>query len=157
LHNLTEATLYPGVAMIEGANVSVGRGTDTPFELVGAPWVDGKKLAAYLNGREIQGVRFVATDFRPLRERFEGQVCRGVQVLLLDRQALDPAALGVELAAAMCRLFPENFQIEKTLPLVGSRTVLQAIQAGEDPARIVYEWQEALQQFRQLRAKYLLY
>jgi uncharacterized protein YbbC (DUF1343 family)/CubicO group peptidase (beta-lactamase class C family) len=157
LRNLTEAILYPGVAMVEGANVSVGRGTDTPFEVLGAPWVDAKKLSAYLNAREIQGVRFLPMDFRPLSNKFEGQVCHGVQIVLLDRQALDPTALGLELATGLWKLFPKDFQIDRTLPLVGAHWVLDSLRAGEDPRRIEYEWQEALEQFRKLRAKYLLY
>jgi uncharacterized protein YbbC (DUF1343 family)/CubicO group peptidase (beta-lactamase class C family) len=157
LRNLTEEVLYPGVAMMEGANVSVGRGTDTPFEILGAPWIDSRNLAAYLNAREIQGVRFVPVDFKPSTSSFAGQVCHGVQIVLLDRQALDPAELGVEITAALWKLYPDSFQLEKTLPLLGARWVLDAIRAGKDPHRIAYEWQDALEQFRTLRAKYLLY
>lgn len=157
LRTLTEATLYPGVAMVEGANVSVGRGTDTPFELLGAPWMNARKLAEYLNGRQIQGVRFLPVDFTPRSSRFEGQVCHGVNILLLDRQALDAPQLGVELAAALHRLFPQDFEIDKTLPLVGASWVIEAIKQGRDPRSIALEWQDALEQFRRTRAKYLLY
>lgn len=157
LRTLTEATLYPGVAMVEGANVSVGRGTDTPFELLGAPWIDAQKLAAHLNERKIQGVRFLPVDFTPRRGPFAGQRCRGVSIVLLDRQALDSPALGVELAAALYQLFPQHFQIDKTLALVGARWVLEATKKGEDPRSIVLRSSEALEQFRKMRAKYLLY
>jgi len=157
LRNLTEEVLYPGVAMVEGSNVSVGRGTDTPFELLGAPWMDSRNLSAYLNARDIQGVRFVPIDFKPVSSSFADQACHGVQIVLIDRQALDPTELGVELAAALWKLYPDVFQLEKTLPLIGARWVLKAIEAGKDPRRIVFEWQDALQQFRTLRAKYLLY
>jgi uncharacterized protein YbbC (DUF1343 family) len=157
LRTLTEATLYPGVAMVEGANVSVGRGTDTPFELLGAPWIDAQKLAAHLNERKIQGVRFLPVDFTPRRGPFAGQRCRGVSIVLLDRQALDSPALGVELAAALYQLFPQHFQIDKTLALVGARWVLEATKNGEDPRSIVLRSSEALEQFRKMRAKYLLY
>jgi uncharacterized protein YbbC (DUF1343 family)/CubicO group peptidase (beta-lactamase class C family) len=157
LRSLTAAALYPGVAMIEGANVSVGRGTDTPFELVGAPWIRGKKLAELLNARRIQGVRFVPVKFTPRSGPFQGKVCEGVNILLLDRNALDAAALGVGLAAALYQLFPDEFDLDKTLRLVGARWVLEAIKAGEHPARIVYLWQEALEEFRLRRALYLLY
>jgi len=157
LRNPTEEVLYPGVAMVEGANVSVGRGTDTPFELLGAPWMDSRNLSAYLNARDIQGVRFVPVDFKPSSNSFADRLCHGVQIVLIDRQALDPAELGVELAAALWKLYPDVFQLEKTLPLVGARWVLEAIGAGKDPRRIVYEWQGALEQFRTLRLKYLLY
>jgi uncharacterized protein YbbC (DUF1343 family)/CubicO group peptidase (beta-lactamase class C family) len=157
LRNLMEEALYPGVAMVEGANVSVGRGTDTPFELLGAPWIDGRTLAAYLNSRAIQGVRFLPADFTPKSNRFENSLCHGVQIVLLDRQTLDPTELGVELTAALWKLFPHDFEIDKTLPLIGARWVLREIQAGEDPRRIVYDWQKPLQEFRALRAKYLIY
>ena len=157
LRNSTEEVLYPGVAMVEGANVSVGRGTDTPFELLGAPWMDSRNLAAYLNARDIQGVRFVPVDFKPLTNSFADRACHGVQIVLIDRQALDPAELGVELAAALWKLYPDVFQLDKTLPLIGARWVLVAIKAGKDPRRIVYDWQGVLEQFRTLRSKYLLY
>jgi uncharacterized protein YbbC (DUF1343 family)/CubicO group peptidase (beta-lactamase class C family) len=157
LRNPTEEALYPGVAMVEGSNLSVGRGTDTPFEVLGAPWIDSAKFAAYLNARAIQGVRFVPADFTPSSSAFAKQVCHGVQILLIDRQALDPAELGVELASALCKLHPDVFKLEKTLGLVGARSVLNNIKAGEDPGRIVFEWQDALEQFRSLRSKYLLY
>ncbi len=157
LRALTEAALYPGVAMVEGANVSVGRGTDAPFEILGAPWIDARKLAADLNAREIQGVRFLPLDFTPRGDRFQGQTCHGVNILLLDRQALDAPELGVELIAALHRHSPQNFEIDKTLPLVGARWVLEAIEEGQDPRCIAYRWQEALEGFRKTRAKYLLY
>jgi uncharacterized protein YbbC (DUF1343 family) len=157
LRNLTQAILYPGVAMIEHADVSVGRGTDTPFELVGAPWVDSKKLAADLNSRVIQGVRFLPVDFTPRENRFAGRICHGVQIHLLDREALDAPELGVELAAALYKLSPADFQIDKTLDLIGARWVLDAIKQRQDPRRIAYRWDEPLEQFRKLRAKYLLY
>ncbi|HUX10082.1 MAG TPA: exo-beta-N-acetylmuramidase NamZ domain-containing protein [Terriglobia bacterium] len=157
LRSLTEAILYPGVGMIEGANVSVGRGTDTPFELLGAPWINGKWLAVYLNSRDIQGVRFLPTDFTPQSSRYAGEVCHGVQIFLVDRQALDAPELGVELASALHQLFPKNFELDKTLPLVGSRWVLKDIGDNVDPDRIEYLWQAPLMNFRKLRAKYLLY
>jgi uncharacterized protein YbbC (DUF1343 family)/CubicO group peptidase (beta-lactamase class C family) len=157
LRNLTEATLYPGVGMIEGANVSVGRGTDTPFEIVGAPWIDAAKLAGFLNAREIQGVRFVPRDFTPSSNKFEGQVCHGVDVILLDRQALDSPELGAEFAAALHTLFPKDFELDKTLALVGSRQVLEGLRAGNDPRTLALRWQVPLENFRKLRERYLLY
>jgi uncharacterized protein YbbC (DUF1343 family) len=157
LRTLTQAILYPGVGMVEGANVSVGRGTDTPFELLGSPWIDARQLAAFLNKRKIQGVRFMPVDFEPKSNRFKNQLCHGVQIILLDREALDSPALGVEIASALHRLYPGDFQLDKTLPLIGSREVLQSIKDGHDPDFIVLSWQESLEQFRKLRSKYLLY
>ncbi|PYV14419.1 MAG: hypothetical protein DMG21_18250 [Acidobacteria bacterium] len=157
LRNLTEAALYPGVGMIEGTNLSVGRGTDTPFEILGAPWIDARKLADYLNSREIQGVRFVALDFTPASNKFEGQVCHGVNMILLDRQALDSPEMGAELAAALHKLFPKDFELDKTLALVGSRQVLEGIRAGADPRTLALHWEVELEKFRRVREHYLLY
>jgi uncharacterized protein YbbC (DUF1343 family) len=157
LRNLTEEILYPGVCLVEGANVSLGRGTDSPFEMVGAPWINGKELAAYLNGREIQGVRFLPMDFRPLTSNFAGELCHGVQIVLLDRQALEPTEMGVELVAALWKLFPKEFNLEGSRRLIGSYKVLESIRAGRDPQRIWYDWQDALEKFKKLRAQYLLY
>ena len=157
LRNLTEETLYPGVCLLEGANVSVGRGTDTPFEIVGAPWIDSRALATYLNGKKIQGVRFLPMDFKPLSGIFVGEVCHGVQIVLIDRQALEPTEMGVELLAALRRLSPQNVKLDATLRLVGSRKVLESLRAGESPSRIWYDWQEDLEKFKRVRAQYLLY
>jgi len=157
LRNLTEETLYPGVCLLEGANVSVGRGTDTPFETVGAPWIDGKALAAYLNGKKIQGVRFIPMDFKPLTGIFNGEVCHGVQIVLIDRQAFEPTEMGVELLAALWHFSPQNSKLDGTLRLVGSRKVLESIRAGQSPSRIWYDWQEDLEKFKKVRAQYLQY
>ena len=157
LRNLTEETLYPGVCLVEGANVSVGRGTDTPFEMVGAPWIDGRALASYLNGKKIQGVRFLPMDFKPVSDIFAGEVCHGVQIVLLDRQALEPTEMGVELLAALWRLSPQSFQLDRTLRLIGSHKVLESIRTGQSPSRIWYDWQEDLEKFKKVRAQYLLY
>ena len=158
LRDMTEVALYPGVGMIEGSDISVGRGTDRPFEVVGAPWIDGRKLADYLNARRIQGVRFVPADFTPSSSRFGGQLCHGVQIDLVDRDALDSPELGVELSAALFKLFPGNFKLDSTLQLTGSRAVVDGIRQGRDPRRLAYEWeQNQLQAFRRMRAQYLLY
>jgi uncharacterized protein YbbC (DUF1343 family) len=157
LRNLTEDVLYPGLGMIEEANISVGRGTDTPFEVLGAPWINAKELSDYLNGRNIQGVRFIPVDFTPASAKFAGQVCHGISVVLLSRQALDSPELGVEVASALHTLYPKQFEIDKTLPLVGSHDVIAAIKAGTDPREIELQWEGKLDAFLQLRQKYLLY
>ena len=157
LRNLIEAALYPGVGMIEGANVSVGRGTDTPFELLGAPWINAKQLADHLNAREIQGVRFMPVDFTPSSSKFTGILCHGVSFVLLNREALDSPEFGVELAVALYHLYPTSFDLAQTLPLVGSQQVIESIRQGKDPRAISLGWQEALQSFRKMRRKYLLY
>jgi uncharacterized protein YbbC (DUF1343 family)/CubicO group peptidase (beta-lactamase class C family) len=157
LRSLTQTALYPGVAMIEGANVSVGRGTTAPFELFGAPWIDSHRLASYLKERDIPGVAFEPATFTPAEGPYRRQSCRGVKIALRDRNTLDAPALGVEIASALHTLYPEQFKLGDTLGMVGARSVLRAIWAGEDPRIIRANWQNHLWDFQQLRAKYLLY
>lgn len=157
LRTLTEATLYPGVGLVEGANVSVGRGTDTPFELLGAPWIDGKVLADELNRRTIPGVFFTPANFTPNASRYENQRCDGVRIILTDRHALNSPLLGIEIASALNRLYPEQFHVQQLLEMVGSRKTLQAISAGTDPITIRSQWQDDLASFIALRNRYLLY
>ena len=143
--------------MVEGANVSVGRGTESPFELVGAPWINGEELATYLNQRRIRGVSFGAASFTPISDRYNNQLCHGVRIVVENRNDLDTPALGIELASALYRLYRGEFHLEQTLGLIGSRWVLQAIKDGRDPRTIVQSWDTSLAEFRALRAKYLLY
>ena len=157
LRDLTQATLYPGVALIEGTNISVGRGTDTPFEVVGAPWIKGRELAAYLNGRGIQSVRFVPIVFTPSASNFAGERCEGVNLIVMDRNTLDSPELGIELASALHKLYPNDFKLERMADLLVNQAAFEAIGAGEDPRRIAEDWQERLDGFVRLREKYLLY
>jgi uncharacterized protein YbbC (DUF1343 family)/CubicO group peptidase (beta-lactamase class C family) len=157
LRSLTEAALYPGVALVEGTNVSVGRGTDTPFELLGAPWVNARELAAYLNGRQIPGVRFVPVNFTPASSNYANQVCRGVNVVLNDREFLDGPELGIEIAAALSKLYPQQFRMDKMMEILASKSVYDALARGEDPHRIELGWRDDLRKFQQVRGRYLLY
>jgi uncharacterized protein YbbC (DUF1343 family)/CubicO group peptidase (beta-lactamase class C family) len=157
LRSVTEAALYPGVALIEGTNVSVGRGTDTPFELVGAPWIKSRELAAYLNARGMSGVRFIPLIFTPTASVYSGQTCQGVNIMLTDRNGFDAPELGMELAAALHKLYPTDFKIDKMSALLANQSVFDALAAGQDPRRIAQDWQEGLETFEKLREKYLIY
>jgi uncharacterized protein YbbC (DUF1343 family)/CubicO group peptidase (beta-lactamase class C family) len=157
LRSLTEAALYPGVALVEGTNVSVGRGTDMPFELLGAPWINARELAQYLNQREISGVRFVPVNFVPTSSNYAGQKCEGVNIILIERNVLDGPELGIELASALHKLYPEQFHMERMTELLVNQSVYDAIATGEDPRRIAHNWQEGLDRFEQVRQKYLIY
>jgi uncharacterized protein YbbC (DUF1343 family)/CubicO group peptidase (beta-lactamase class C family) len=157
MRSLIEGTLYPGVGMIEGTNVSVGRGTDTPFEVVGAPWIKGRELAAYLNARAIQSVRFVPIGFTPSASNFSGERCEGVNLIVLDRNTLDGPELGIELASALHKFYPNDFKLEKMADLLVNQSVFDAISAGDDPRRIAENYQERLNRFIAMREKYLLY
>jgi uncharacterized protein YbbC (DUF1343 family)/CubicO group peptidase (beta-lactamase class C family) len=157
LRSVTAAALYPGVGLIEYTNVSVGRGTDTPFELLGAPWMKSRELAAYLNARGIAGVRFVPVTFTPASSNYSGQKCDGVNLVLTDRNALDAPELGIELAAALRKLYPADYKMERMIELLVNQNAYDGIVAGEDPRRIAQDWQEDLNRFEGLRKKYLLY
>jgi len=157
LRSLTQATLYPGVALVEGTNVSVGRGTDTPFELLGAPWVNARELARYLNERNLSGVRFVPVSFTATASNYAGQKCEGVNIVLLERNTLDAPELGIELASALRKLYPQNYKMDRMIEILANQSVYDAIVQGRDPRRIAQDWQEQLEKFQQLRQKYLIY
>jgi uncharacterized protein YbbC (DUF1343 family)/CubicO group peptidase (beta-lactamase class C family) len=157
LRSVTEAALYPGVALIEGTNVSVGRGTDSPFEFVGAPWIKSKEFAAYMNARGIGGVRFVPITFTPTASVYSGQTCQGVNIAVTDRNGLDAPELGVELAAALHKLYASDFKIEKMQGLLVNQVAFDALMVGRDPRRIAQDWMEDLEKFEKIREKYLIY
>ena len=157
LRSVTEAALYPGVGLIEGSNISVGRGTDTPFELVGAPWIKRRELASYLNTRGIAGVRFVPVTFTPSSSNYSGQLCQGVNLVITDRNAIDGPELGMELAAALHKFYAADFKVEKIQGLLVNQSAYDALVAGQDPRRIAQDWMEGLEKFGKIREKYLLY
>ena len=157
MRTMNAATLYPGIGAFESTNVSVGRGTDTPFEQVGAPWIDGVRLAEALNARQIPGVRFYPVSFTPVSSRFAKELCHGVFVIITDRNALRPVRVGVEIASALLKLFPGQLQIDLARRLFGSSDNIARLKAGEDPAAIAASWSAAEARWRLLRAKYLLY
>ena len=157
MRNLYAATLYTGLASFESANLSVGRGTDTPFEHVGAPWIDGVRLAEALNARALPGVRFYPEQFTPTASKFAKEACQGVFIVVTDRTAVRPVRVGVEIASALLKLFPGKFEIDSATRLFGSAAGLTRLKAGDDPAAIAGSWSGAEGRWRLLRAKYLLY
>jgi uncharacterized protein YbbC (DUF1343 family) len=157
MRNMNEAVLYAGVGSIEAANVSVGRGTDTPFEQIGAPWIDGPRLAAMLNARQLPGIRFYPVSFTPSSNKFANTTCHGVYMIVTDRDALLPVRIGIEIAAALIRLNPDQFDPGETWRLLGSRSLIERLRAGDDPADIAQSWAKDEGKWRELRAKYLLY
>ena len=157
LRSVNEAALYPGVAIIEGTNVSVGRGTDTPFEVVGAPWIKPREFADYLNSRLIAGVRFVPITFTPTGAAYTGQVCGGVNLIVTDRNVLDSPQMGIELASALRKLYPDNWKLNPISGLLVNQRVFDALSAGDDPRNIAQAWQDDLDKFREIRSRYLIY
>ena len=157
MRNLHAAALYPGLGAFEHSNISVGRGTDTPFEQVGAPWVDGMQLAAALNERAIPGARFYPVTFTPASREFAGELCQGVFIVVTDRDALRPVRLGVELAAALEALHPDRYEIDAAVRLFGSAAGLARIKAGDDPVAVAESWAAGERRWRTMRRPYLLY
>jgi len=158
MRSLNAALLYPGIAMLEASrNYSVGRGTEAPFEQIGADWIRGSELAAYLNRRYIPGVRVYPTRFQPRFSNFAGRLIEGVRFVITDREAFNSSRLGLEVAAALLKLNPGKLDLEANLRLVGSRRTIAALEAGEDPRHILEEQQESLQEFLRRRQDYLLY
>src|SRR5262249_38588382 len=158
MRNMVAATVYPGIGAIEGTNVSVGRGTDTPFEQIGAPWIDGRALAAALNARGLAGVRFYPVTFTPAAgAKLAGQACHGVFLTVADRGRIRPVRVGVEIAAALSAAYGAQFRLEDSATLLGSKATIASIRAGADPATIAASWRADEEKWRLTRAKYLLY
>ena len=154
IRNLDQAILYPGIALLEGlANYSVGRGTDTPFQFVGADWIDGSDLAAALRKRAIPGIRIYARSLTPTASRFAGKKIGGVQFSIVDRNSLRPTALGLAIAAALLELYPDRVNLDEAEKLIGNRRVIDALAAGREPEQAG----EAVETFRERRSRFLLY
>ncbi len=157
MRNAIQATLYPGIGSIEGTNISVGRGTDTPFEQIGAPWIDGVALAAALNARHLPGIQFYPVTFTPSANKYANEACQGVYMIVTDRQALRPVRVGLEIASALVRMYRGQYKIEPNDRLVGSRASVTRLLNGDDPAEIAASWAADEAKWRLLRAQYLLY
>ena len=157
MRNLNQATLYPGIGAIEYSNISVGRGTDQPFEQLGAPWIDGPRLAEALNARKLAGIRFYPVTFTPAASKYANERCQGVFLVVTDRSALQPVRVGLEIAGALGRLFGDAYKLENTERLLGSRESLERVVRGDDPGAVAATWAADEAGWRQTRAKYLLY
>ena len=157
MRSLAEATLYPGIGLLETTNVSVGRGTDTPFELLGAPWIDGQQLAEYLNARAIPGVRYLPVRFTPTTSVFKGEECSGVNIIVTDRDKFRAVLNGVEIAVALRKLYPTQWKVDSYLRLLANADTLAKLKQGATASELVRSWSDALSQFRKARESVLIY
>ncbi len=157
LRSVTAAALYPGVALLEMTNLSVGRGTDTPFEVIGAPWLDGESVARTLSSRGIRGVRFTPVRFTPNASTWKGEACRGVRITLVDRDALDAVGLGLEIVTALRDRHPKEWDRTKLGKLLASAAALRRIERGESAAQVASGWAATRMEFERRRARFLLY
>lgn len=157
MRSLTQATLYPGIGLLETTNLSVGRGTDTPFEIVGAPWIDPQKLAAALNSRNLPGVRFIPIRFKPKASVFKDENCNGINIVIVDRARFNSVRAGIEIAAALRKIYPNDWQVDKYLRLLVNQATLESVKRGDGAETIESSWRNGLEEFRRRRAQFLLY
>ena len=158
MRSLTQALIYPGIGLLETTNLSVGRGTDTPFEVIGAPWLDGPKLAQALNRRDdLPGVRFVPIRFAPESSKFAGETCGGVNIILTDRQAFDPLRTGFAVAVELRRLHPQEWETKSYNRLLADRATFEALTAGRSVTEIEQGYADELAEFLKRRQRFLIY
>jgi uncharacterized protein YbbC (DUF1343 family) len=157
LRSPTVEILYPGLEILQAGGVSVGRGTNHPFEVFGAPWIAGVELASYLNGRKIPGVRFEPEKFTPDSSLFKGELCQGVKVVLGNRDALESLLMGMEIATALGQLYPGKFEVAKMIELIGNASTIKSLDEGKDPVSILASWDSDIENFQNIREQYLLY
>ncbi len=157
LRTLRAAFLYPGIEILQAGGVSVGRGTDTPFELLGAPWIHADELAAELMRRQVPGLSVAPTTFTPNAAVYKGERCEGVSLTVTDRRSFRSMLTGLEIIAALHKLYPQKFDIAKTIELLGSQSTIERLERGDDPRRIVQDWSADLDRFRAMRQKYFFY
>jgi uncharacterized protein YbbC (DUF1343 family) len=158
LRSLNAATLYDGLALLEASpNYSVGRGSDAPFEQIGADWMRGAEVARFLNERFIAGVRAYATRFQPTSGPFTGKMIEGVRFVILNREQLDSVQLGIEVAYALQKLYPGKINFEACRFLIGNREMIDALKAGRDPREMEDRSARDARAFEERRRPYLLY
>jgi uncharacterized protein YbbC (DUF1343 family) len=157
LRSFRAEILYPGLEILQAGGVSVGRGTEQPLTRIGAPWIRSGEFAEYMNRRSLRGVQFMADRFTPDSGLYKSEICEGVSVLVADRASFESMRMGLEIAAALAKLYPGKFDVTKMIALVGNADTIRKLKAGDAPAAIVTSWNGELGAFRKMRAKYLLY
>ncbi len=156
---LTTALVYPGTGLVEGTNVSEGRGTTRPFELIGAPWIDAENLSDVLNDKHLRGVRFRPVHFTPTFSKYEGKLCNGIEVHVMDRNTFNPVVVGLTVIETIHDLYPRQFAFKASDfdRLIGNDWMRQDIEKGIPVSEMQRRWQAGLSQFEKIRQKYLLY
>ena len=144
--------------MIESSNISVGRGTDTPFAWIGAPWIDATEFAAAMNHRMIPGIRFVPVEFTPQAPYpYAGEVCKGVQFVITNRNELNVPEMGIEIASMLYKMYPTQYHLDAIAPLLANQATLKALEDHQDPESIADTWRDGIEQYMERRKAYLIY
>ncbi len=157
LRTIKGSILYPGLEILQNAGVSVGRGTEAPFEEFGAPWINGEEIAEQLNEKNLPGLRFANQPFIPVSGLYAGQRCGGVGIKVTDRGAVRSMRMGLEIAAVLLKKYPTNFDVSKIVDLLGNDETVRQLQAGTAPEQIVASWAKDLAAFDVIRRKYYMY
>jgi uncharacterized protein YbbC (DUF1343 family) len=157
LRSFRAEILYPGLEILQAGGVSVGRGTQGPFEHFGATWIRSVEFVDYMNRRHVPGVRFAADRFTPDSGLYKGESCQGARVIVTDRKSFRSMRMGIEIATALAKLYPEKFDATKMIALVGNAETIKRLEEGDPPAAIVASWSKDLEAFRKMGAKYHLY
>jgi uncharacterized protein YbbC (DUF1343 family) len=157
LQTFIQTWFYPGIALIEGTNISVGRGTHTPFEIVGAPWINGGTFAKALNQAGLAGIMFEATQFTPTANPYANQICHGVRLRITHRTGFDPVKTGLVIASTLRRLFPRLWDTTRLYKMIGDEKTTQAILRAQSLIQIEASFKKDLAKFNEKRQKYLLY
>ena len=151
------AILYPGLEILQNAGISVGRGTEAPFEIFGAPWMNGEEVASALNAKHLPGLKFVAQLLIPVSGLYAGQRCGGVSIKIGEKSAVRSMRMGLEIAAVLERLYPDKVDLAKTITLLGNAATVEELRIGAPPEKIVADWKEDLAAYEKTRRKYILY
>ena len=157
--NLETAAIYPGLCLLEGTNISEGRGTRMPFRQFGAPWIDSKQLADRLNKLKLPGMHFEPVSFTPASSKYQGQICNGVRIIISERDRLEPYFSGIRIISEVYRMYPHDFQWKARHfdRLCGSSKIRDAISNRSSLNSLRNKWQEELDEFLKIRKKYLIY
>ena len=157
MRSLTAAILYPGIGLLETTNLSVGRGTATPFEHIGAPWLNGALLAENLTELNLPGVSFESVTFTPDASKFSGQECSGIRFAITDREVFEPLKTGFAIAAQLRLDYPGTWDVDAYLRLLGNAATLEALKSGQMADEIIDVYTPGLEAFLERRAEFLLY
>jgi uncharacterized protein YbbC (DUF1343 family) len=157
MHNIQAAILYPGMCLLESTNVSLGRGTDRPFEMLGAPWIEPRRFAAEVEAAKIPGIRSVPVFFTPDADKYRAISCGGVRLAITDVEKLSPVLLGLSLISVLHRLYPDRFEIDKALELLGNEEALKRLKAGQSPDEVLRADSPRMRDFLARRQRALIY
>jgi len=157
MRSLVQANIYPGPAQLEFTNVSVGRGTATPFQLFGAPWLDHFRFVDTLSAMQLPGIGFVPRTFKPTASKFAGEECKGVELIVTNRDTFRPVETGVAMAIALRKVASKQWEMSRWQTLLCHKATYDAVEQGAELKDVTKLWEPALQQFKNARQKVLLY